>query len=358
MAGTITISLDAMGGDNAPGMVIAGADMARIRFPDLRFLIFGDENLIRPLLNDFPLLQTVSEIRHTTEKVASDEKPSTALRRLKNSSMRLAVDAVKSGDAAGVVSAGNTGALMAIAKFVLRALPGVERPAMASVFPTARGELVMLDLGANIECDAGNLIEFAIMGAVFAKIVTDKTTPTVGILNVGSEDLKGHDAVREAAQWLREAEGKLPLSFHGFVEGDDIAAGTVDVVVTDGFSGNIALKTAEGTSKFIFSLLRSAFGSSTLSKLGYLLAKPAMENLRRKIDPRRYNGAMFLGLNGIAVKSHGGTDAMGFAHAIGECYSMAKDDMGQAIIQAIAATSAVRKPVEEPQVLAAAAGAE
>jgi glycerol-3-phosphate acyltransferase PlsX len=234
--------------------------------------------------------------------------------------MRLAIDAVADGRAAGVVSAGNTGALMAMAKFVLKMLPGIDRPAIASFFPTQRGESVMLDLGANIECDAENLVQFALMGDVFARTVLGLIEPTVGLLNVGEEDLKGNDAVRGASARLRLAV--TPIRFYGFVEGDDIAAGTVDVVVTDGFTGNVAVKTAEGTAKLFAEFLEAAFSHSLSARIGYLFARGALRKLRMRCDPRRYNGAMLLGLNGIAVKSHGSTDAFGFANAIGVAVDM------------------------------------
>jgi glycerol-3-phosphate acyltransferase PlsX len=227
---------------------------------------------------------------------------------------------VQSGEAAGVVSAGNTGALLAVAMLMLRTLPGIHRPAIAGFFPTLRSESVMLDLGANVECDADNLVQFAIMGNVFARTVLGVLHPTVGILNVGSEELKGHEAVREASAMLRNTA--MPGEFHGFVEGDDIAKGTVDVVVTDGFTGNIALKTIEGTAKLYTGFLRESFRTSIMARVGYLLARPAINSLRTRVDPRRYNGAIFLGLNGIAVKSHGGTDAVGFANAIGVAIDM------------------------------------
>jgi glycerol-3-phosphate acyltransferase PlsX len=233
---------------------------------------------------------------------------------------RGAIEAVQSGEAAGVVSAGNTGALLAIAMLMLRTLPGIHRPAIAGFFPTLRSESVMLDLGANVECDADNLVQFAIMGNVFARTVLGVLHPTVGILNVGSEELKGHEAVREASAMLRNTA--MPGSFHGFVEGDDIAKGTVDVIVTDGFTGNVALKTIEGTAKLYTGFLRESFRTSIMAKVGYLLARPAINSLRTRVDPRRYNGAIFLGLNGIAVKSHGGTDAIGFANAIGVAVDM------------------------------------
>ncbi|MBW8724899.1 MAG: phosphate acyltransferase PlsX [Inquilinus limosus] len=313
-SGPVTIALDAMGGDRAPEMVLEGAEIARTHHPDVHFLIVGDEARIAPLLAKRPALAAVSTIRHAADVITNEDKPSAALRGGRNSSMRLAIDAVAAGEAQGVVSAGNTGALMATAKIVFKTLPGIDRPAIASFFPTLRGESVMLDLGANIECDAENLVQFAIMGSVFAKAVLGLVDPTVGLLNVGSEALKGPDAVRDAAARLRELD--FPGRFEGFVEGDDIPAGKVDVVVTDGFSGNIALKTAEGTAKLYATWLRHTFRSSWLASLGYLLARGAFRQLRHRTDPRQYNGALFLGLNGICVKSHGGTDGEGFAHAI------------------------------------------
>ena len=320
MSHGITIALDAMGGDSAPGIVLKGADIARQRYPSIDYLLFGDEEMVRPLLAKLPALSDTTTLVHTNEIVADDAKPSAALRSGRSSSMRLAIDAVADGRAAGVVSAGNTGALMAMAKFVLKMLPGIDRPAIASFFPTQRGESVMLDLGANIECDAENLVQFALMGDVFARTVLGLIEPTVGLLNVGEEDLKGNDAVRGASARLRLAV--TPIRFYGFVEGDDIAAGTVDVVVTDGFTGNIAVKTAEGTAKLFTEFLEAAFRHSLSARIGYLFARGALRKLRMRCDPRRYNGAMLLGLNGIAVKSHGSTDAFGFANAIGVAVDM------------------------------------
>ena len=315
-----TIALDAMGGDSAPGIVLKGADIARQRYPSIDYLLFGDEEMVHPLLAKLPALRDTTTFVHTNEVVADDAKPSAALRSGRGSSMRLAIDAVADGRAAGVVSAGNTGALMAMAKFVLKMLPGIDRPAIASFFPTQRGESVMLDLGANIECDAENLVQFALMGDVFARTVLGLIEPTVGLLNVGEEDLKGNDAVRGASARLRLAV--TPIRFYGFVEGDDIAAGTVDVVVTDGFTGNVAVKTAEGTAKLFAEFLEAAFRHSLSARIGYLFARGALRKLRMRCDPRRYNGAMLLGLNGIAVKSHGSTDAFGFANAIGVAVDM------------------------------------
>ena len=320
MGERITIALDAMGGDAAPKMVLSGANIARERFPEVDFLLFGREPEIAPLLDKHPRLKAVATVIHTDDVVRSDEKPSIALRSGRNSSMRLAINAVRDGEAVGVVSAGNTGALMAMAKFVLKTLPGVSRPAIASFFPTMKGESVMLDLGANVSCDADNLLDFTVMGNAFARCVLGIHQPTYGLLNVGSEDIKGHEALQEAAAILRVAE--LPGTFQGFIEGDDIAKGTVDVIVTDGFTGNIALKTAEGTAKLINEYIRRTFRSSLMASMGYLLARPAMRKLRERVDPRRYNGAMFLGLNGITVKSHGGADALGFANAIGVAVDM------------------------------------
>jgi glycerol-3-phosphate acyltransferase PlsX len=311
----LTIALDVMGGDQAPDMVLKGAEIALVRFPQVRFLLYGDELRIKPLLEKLPRVKAASTVMHAEDAITGDAKPAAALRGGRRSSMRLAIDAVAEGTADCIVSAGNTGALMVMAKMVLKMLPGIERPAIAQFLPTMRGETVLLDLGANIECDAENLVQFALMGDAFARAVLGLVKPTVGLLNVGSEEMKGNDAVREAA--LRLKAGIPGITYHGFVEGNDIAAGTVDVIVTDGFSGNIALKAMEGVVKLFSSFTRSAFKSSLLAQIGYLFARPALNKMRDRLDPRRYNGAMLLGLNGIVVKSHGGSDAIGFANAIG-----------------------------------------
>lgn len=329
MSQRLTIALDAMGGDHAPDMVVAGADLARERFPNVQYLLYGDAARIEPLLSKHPALKAVAEVVHTPDAVAGDAKPSVALRTGRQSSMRLAIDAVASGQAACVVSAGNTGALMAMAKFVLKTLPGIDRPAIASFFPTQRGESVMLDLGANTECTTDNLVQFALMGSVFARTVLGLVEPTVGLLNIGSEEVKGHETIRAAAARLREMP--FPGRFFGFVEGTDIAAGTTDVIVTDGFTGNVALKTAEGTAKLYAEFLRRTFQSSLMAKLGYLLARSAFTKLKQRADPRRYNGAMFLGLRGVCVKSHGGTDAIGFANAIGVAVNLAANGFNDKI---------------------------
>lgn len=315
MSDRLVIALDAMGGDRAPEVVVEGAEIARERFPDIRFLMFGDQPRLERLVQSHPKLAAVTDYRHTTEVVSNEDKPSIALRSARESSMRLAINAVRDGDASCVVSAGNTGALMAIAKFVLKTLPGITRPAITTYYPTMRGESCMLDLGANVQCDAENLVQFAVMGEVFARTVLGIDKPTIGLLNVGVEALKGRDEVREAAAILNETP--LPIEFMGFVEGDDIPAGTVDVIVTDGFTGNVALKTAEGMTKLYTSFLKDAFRSSFAAKVGYLFIRRALDNLRQRTDPRKYNGAMLLGLNGIVIKSHGGTDSIGFANAIG-----------------------------------------
>src|SRR5438445_13417137 len=328
-----------MGGDGAPAIVLKGAAIALQRHPGVRYLLFGAEEMVRPLLAKLPGLGEAATMVHTSEVVAADAKPSLALRAGRQSSMRLAIDAVAEGRADGLVSAGNTGALMAMAKFALKMLPGIDRPAIASFLPTRRGESVMLDLGANIECDADNLVQFALMGDAFARSVLGLTQPTVGILNVGSEDLKGHEAVRAAATQLR-AENS-PVKFHGFIEGNDIAAGTVDVIVTDGFTGNGALKTAAGTARLFSEFLRAAFKHSVLARVGYLLAADALKKMRERMDPRRYNGAMLLGLNGIAVKSHGGADALGFANAIGVAVDMKLNGFVDQIRDELARASAV-----------------
>jgi glycerol-3-phosphate acyltransferase PlsX len=334
----IPIALDVMGGDKAPEMVLKGADIALVRFPDLSFQLFGLEERIKPLLEKLPRLKQASVVHHAEDVITGEAKPSSVIR-MKRTSMRLAIDAVEAGDAACCVSAGNTGALMAIAKIVLKMLPGIDRPAIATFLPTAVGESVILDLGANVECDAENLVQFALMGDSFARAVLGLSKPTIGLLNIGSEELKGNEAVREAGQRLRD--GVPGLTFHGFVEGTDIAAGTVDVIVTDGFTGNIALKTIEGTVKLYTQFLRGAFKSSLLAKLGYLFAAPALQRMRERLDPRRYNGAMLLGLNGIVVKSHGSSDEIGFANAIGVAHDLCANGFLERIREELEALSTI-----------------
>ncbi len=313
MTAVYTLAVDAMGGDHAPGVIVEGVSIAAERHPDARFLLIGDEALLAPLLARHRRAAAACTVRHTPDTIANEMKPTAALR-MRKASMRLAIDAVAAGEADGVVSAGNTGALLALSKIVIKSLPGIDRPAMAAIGPSARGDVVMLDLGANVACDTRNLVEFAVMGDMFARTVLGLTAPTIGLLNVGSEDLKGDDRVRDAAEILRASF--IGPQFHGFVEGHDIAAGTVDVIVTDGFTGNVALKTGEGALKLMSDLLRQVFQGSLAGRLAYLLARPGLDRLREWLDPRSYNGAVMLGLNGVVVKSHGGTDALGFAHAM------------------------------------------
>lgn len=327
MKRSITISLDAMGGDHGPEIVVPGAAKALAGRPDLRFLFHGDESKIAPLLAANAGLKAVSEVRHTDVAVRMDDKPSQALRTGRRvSSMWLAIDAVKKGEADAAVSAGNTGALMAMAKVCLKTLAHIERPAIAAMWPTLRGRSIVLDVGATIGADAPHLVDMAVMGAAMARIVLDIPRPTVGLLNVGVEEIKGVEAVKEAGRLLRES-ARVDLDYRGFVEGDDLGKGTVDVVVTEGFSGNIALKTAEGTAKQIASYLRAEMSRTWMDKIGYLFARRAFAALKDRMDPRNVNGGVFLGLQGIVIKSHGGTDADGFASAVALAHDMARHDL-------------------------------
>jgi len=320
----VRIALDAMGGDHGASMVVPGAALALARHPDTEFILVGDTAVIEPLLKQHPALAAVSRIVHTDVAVRMDEKPSQALRHGRwKSSMWLAIDAVKKGEADAVLSAGNTGALMAMARFSLRTMPGIERPAIAALWPTLRGESIVLDLGASIGGDARHLVDLAVMGGAMAQILFDLDRPTVGLLNIGVEEVKGLDEVREAGRILRETP-RDTIEYFGFVEGDDIGKGTVDVVVTEGFAGNIALKAAEGTAKQFATYLRGALKRTLLSRIGAFLARGAFRALREKMDPRRFNGGVLLGLNGVVIKSHGGTDAEGFAFAIDIAYDTAK----------------------------------
>jgi phosphate acyltransferase len=320
MTERIVLSLDAMGGDVGPLVVVPGAALSAERNPNLHFLLFGDEAQIAPILAAYPKLKDRAEIRHAEITIAMDDKPSQALRHGRGKSgMWMAIDAVKQGESAACVSAGNTGALMAMSRFVLRTLPGIERPAIAAIWPTLRGESIVLDVGATIGADARQLVEFAVMGEAMARCHFGLEKPTVGLLNIGVEEVK------EAARLLREL--KLPIEYYGFVEGDDIGKGTVDVVVTEGFTGNIALKTAEGTAKQISTYLKLVLSRTILSKIGAFLAQGAFRALKDRMDPRKHNGGVFTGLNGIVVKSHGGTDALGFATAIDVAVEMVRNGL-------------------------------
>ncbi len=316
-----------MGGDHGPQVVIPGADIALARRPDLRFELYGDQAAIEPLLHHHPKLAAVSNLHHCEVAIAMDDKPSKALRLGRwKSSMWRALEAVRDQQAVACVSAGNTGALMAMSKFCLKTMAGVDRPIMAAIWPTVKGESIVLDVGATIGANSGQLVAFAVMGSAMSRALFALPSPSVGLLNVGVEEIKGLEQVREAGRILREHP--LPgMVYRGFVEGDDIGSGTVDVVVTEGFSGNIALKTAEGTARQFAEYLRSAMNRTLLARIGYLFAQDAFDQLRHKMDPRRANGAVFLGLNGVVIKSHGGTDAEGFAAAVEMGRDMAENGL-------------------------------
>jgi glycerol-3-phosphate acyltransferase PlsX len=325
------IAVDAMGGDTGPAAMVGGMARARRKHPGVCFEVFGDEALIAPELARHPALKGAVKIHHTADAIAASEKPSQAIRRAKTTSMGLAINAVKDGQADAALSGGNTGALMAMAKLALRTMPGIDRPALAALLPTlGDSDLVMLDLGANTECDAQNLVQFAVMGSAYARTVLGLKRPRVKLLNIGTEELKGTGELKEAAALLREAD-YLPMKFDGFTEGDQLSRGNIDVVVTDGFSGNIALKTAEGTARFVTDLLRRAFTSSLRSKAGFALSKPALHMLKVHLDPNNHNGAVFLGLNGLVVKSHGSANPKGVANAIGVTVRMVGNDITRKI---------------------------
>jgi glycerol-3-phosphate acyltransferase PlsX len=334
------VALDVMGGDAGLVGVIAAADIAAERYPRLAFRLHGPEARIQEALATLPRLAARAKVVHTDDVVLGTDKPSQALRRSRTSSMGMAIQAVKDRQAHAAVSAGNTGALMALALFTLRAMPGIDRPALAALLPTTRNDSVVLDLGANTECNAENLVQFAIMGAAFARTVLGLDRPRVGLLNIGEEELKGTEEIRDAAALLRGAD--LPMVFQGFVEGDKIGKGDVDVVVTDGFSGNIALKTAEGTARLITSLLADAFQSSLMSRIGYLLSRTAIRALKTHLDPNAHNGAVLLGLNGLVVKSHGSASIAGLANAIGVAHDLIVDNVGDRIAHDLANFSAHR----------------
>ena len=323
------ISIDAMGGDFAPRSVLEGVALAAKEHKDLFFFLFGNEEILQPLIHEIGLPDTCYKIHHTTQVIKGTDKPSHAIRTGRESSMWQAIMAVRNGYAKAVVSAGNTGALMAMSKICLGMIPGVDRPAIAGILPSQTGPIACLDLGANAECDAQNLVEFAIMGDVLYKVLFDKERPSIGLLNIGSEETKGREEIREAAALLKEYGTRI--DFQGFVEGNDIAAGKTQVVVSDGFSGNIALKTLEGTAKFFANTLKSTVKKSPLGILGFLIAKGSLNKLKKDLDPRKYNGAMLVGLNGISVKSHGSADAFSFACAIDAATRMAKNDLCEKI---------------------------
>lgn len=345
---TLVLSIDAMGGDHAPHSILDGVKLVALEKKPIRFILHGDEALISPLIKASPELQAVTELRHTDKSIAMDAKPSQALRTGKSSSMWNALECVKKGEASIAISAGNTGALMAMSKLVLRTVKGVHRPAIAASWPTPKGSCVVLDVGANVEADAEQLVEFAIMGEAYARAVHGKARPSVGLLNIGSEELKGSDDVRHAADLLRNPQ--LGLNYIGFVEGNDISMGAADVVVTDGFTGNIALKTAEGTARLVSGFVKDALTSSMLSKLGALLAMNGLKKLKDRMDPRSVNGGVFLGLNGVVLKSHGGTDATGFATTIRLAASVGNSAFSEDVRESLARFQSVAK--ESPEVIA------
>jgi glycerol-3-phosphate acyltransferase PlsX len=330
------IAIDAMGGDEGVRVMVEGAALARRRHDEFKFLLVGDKDRIEQALDDHPNMREASEILHCEDVVAGDELPSRAIRRAKTTSMGLAVNAVKEGAAGAAVSAGNTGALMAMSKLALRTMPGIGRPALAAVMPTLKEhDVVMLDLGANTEANARNLVQFAIMGAAYSRIVNGFEKPRVRLLNIGTEEIKGTEALRDAAASLQAATG-LAMQFDGYVESDKINRGETDVIVTDGFSGNIALKAVEGAARFVTDLLKQAFTSSLRSKFGFLVSRPATELLRHHLDPNNHNGAVFLGLNGVVVKSHGSANANGVANAVAVTASLLKNKLTERIAEDLA----------------------
>jgi glycerol-3-phosphate acyltransferase PlsX len=327
------IAVDAMGGDEGIDVMLAGVAAARRRYEGMQFFLVGDEARIREGLKAHPNLTAASEIVHAADVIRPDDKPSQAIRRAKTTSMGIAIDLVKQGKAGAAVSSGNTGALMAMAKLSLRTMPGIDRPALAALLPSlGENDTVMLDLGANTEVDSRNLVQFAVMGAAYARTALDLENPRVALLNIGTEEMKGTENIRDAAALLRAAP-HLPLTFTGFIEGNSLSRGDVDVIVCDGFSGNIALKTVEGTARFVADLLKRAFQSSTRSKIGFLISRPATELLRHHLDPNNHNGAVFLGLNGIVVKSHGSATETGVATAIGFAAKMVRDELTRRIAE-------------------------
>jgi phosphate acyltransferase len=331
LAGELTVSIDAMGGDGGPSVVVAALVRSVQRHPGVKFILHGDEKTLNDLIAKRKAkLAGRVRVVHAASRVAMDEKPGFALRRRRDSSLWRAIESVKTGEADAVVSSGNTGAMMAMGMFQLRVIDGISRPAIASVWPTQRGQVVVLDCGANVECDAAQLVDFAIMGEALARALFGLPRPRVGLVNVGSEEVKGHEAVRAAAQALRQSD--LPMEYCGFIEGNNITEGVVDVAVMDGFTGNVVLKTLEGTAKLISFFLKGALKRSFLSRLGAILASGALLALRRKLDPRAYGGGLMLGLNGIVVKAHGGTDAVGFAYAVDTAIDLAEGGVNKAIV--------------------------
>lgn len=334
MSTNINIAIDTMGGDHSPEAQLLGAERFIRKRADknITFQLYGNENLINPIMDKLTLLKEHSTVFHTESAIQPEDKPSVAIRRGRNSSMALAIKSVASGQSNAVVSAGNTGALMAMSKLILKMLPSVDRPAIVTCIPTADNkDCIMLDLGANIECSADHLFQFAVMGNAFARATLNLQDPRIALLNIGSEELKGKDEIKTAADMLRNTS--LPLNFTGFVEGNDIVLGKADVIVTDGFTGNIALKSIEGTAQVVKTFLKEALVSSFAAKLGAFLSKNALKQMGKKIDPRRHNGAMFIGLNGISVKSHGSADEIAFYNSLKVTMDLIQYNINQKIIE-------------------------
>ena len=349
MSDSIRISVDAMGGDKGPRIAVEGAYLFWRERKNTSFIFHGRGAELEPLLAQFPDLRPISRIVHSDTIIAMDDKPSNALRKGRgNSSMWAALQSVKDGEADFAISGGNTGALMAMATFCLRPIEGISRPGIAAIWPTLRTDIIVLDVGATVGGDAKQLTDFSILGAALARALFDQELPTVGLLNVGTEEVKGRDEVKEAARILGAASGS-GFVYHGFVEGDDIGKGTVDVVVTEGFAGNIALKTAEGTARQVGAYIRNALKADLVSMLGAAIAGQALSALRRKLDPRNINGGVFLGLNGVVIKSHGGTDEVGFKGALGLGYEMARNRVMDKIAEGMRRFPTLSAPVSVPE---------
>lgn len=320
---TITLAVDAMGGDHGPSVTIPASINALSKYDQLHIILVGDQELIQTELQKNKYTNTRLSIQHASEVVEMDESPQSALKNKKDSSMRVAINLIKEEKAQACVSAGNTGALMATARYVLKMLPGIDRPAIASSLPSQKGTTYMLDLGANTDCTAENLLQFAVMGAMLVSSVTGNPKPTVGLLNIGSEDMKGNEVVRQAGELLRRSH----LNFYGNVEGNDIFKGTTDVVVCDGFVGNVALKTAEGIAQLMGRFLTQEFKRNWITKSMAFVSLLVLNRFKKRLDPRRYNGASFLGLKGIVVKSHGGADSYSFFYAIRTAIEESKNNV-------------------------------
>ncbi len=334
---TVTVAIDCMGGDHGPDVTVRAALDFLAKHQDVRVLLVGVEERIRPFLANSDDSRVV--VRHASEIVAMDESPALAIRNKKDSSMRVALDLVKSGEADACVSAGNTGALMAISRFVLKMLPGIDRPAICAVLPTITGHVHVLDLGANVDCTPEHLLQFGIMGASLVGAIEHIDRPTVGILNIGEEDIKGNDVVKRAAELLKDSG----LNFVGNVEGDGVFKGEAEVIVCDGFVGNVALKVSEGLAQMLGTFLRQEFNRSVFTRIAALIALPVLKHFKRRVDHRRYNGASLLGLKGIVLKSHGSADVFSFCNAL----ERAADTVRSGVLVRISERVALQQPIQE-----------